>query len=125
MIDRVHPEPEQDDARGREQPLAEAAAALGGIMQHCPEVRSASKPRILQAVVNGHDGRHARLQDEAECHRSAGPAENVPPDAVANLRGKAIPSHSENDQRNREKNHQPCQRPSRPWGGPTLCEGTS
>src|SRR5271170_5766728 len=81
LIDRVHPDAQQDDARRREQRLEKPAAPLRRIAQDGPEIRRPPDARVLDPVEGRGNGRHHGLQKKAERHRAVGPFDEVVPDA--------------------------------------------
>ena len=107
MIDNVHDDAQNQDARRRDNPLPKTSAPpsesperLGSTPRHRACVPSRAS---LKSVAKRGDDRHRRLQDEAKGHRAAGPIKNVAPETAETFLGNPIPGHAKSDEANQKQ----------------------
>ena len=98
LVDGVHHQSEQDDARGGHQRLVQPGRALRRVGEGAHEERTAAGPGVSHSITPRGDRRHGRLQEEAEDHRSTRTLEQVLPEAGANLRREAVPDQAADDE---------------------------
>ena len=87
LVNHIHGDAEQQNARNRREALTKAACRLRRIEPCTPEERLVSAARVLDAVVYRRDRRHRRLQEEAECHGTAETGEHIGPESLMDFEG--------------------------------------
>jgi hypothetical protein len=105
LVDRVHHKPEQDDPGSCIQAFVQPLSAFPRVGQHRPKIGRAAGPRVVEAMADGEDRHHQRLQDEAEAHRRVRPRNEIMPDALEGRDRNAVPYdageyHHKNERKN-------------------------
>jgi hypothetical protein len=110
LIDHVRYETEQHDPRRRDEAIANSFAPLLRVAQYRPEVGRAASTSIPDAVMQGRNQSHRRLQDETKRHRAGRAIKDVLPNPIVNFDRESVPEHPENNKDGNERDSQPRQK---------------
>ena len=105
LVDGVHDHAKDDDPRRRDEALPQTPAATLGVanaVDQGPDIRPTPDARVMYAIAQRGDNRHRRLQNEAECHRAAGPVQDVAPQSTKALGGNAVPERAADDEADKQ-----------------------
>jgi hypothetical protein len=97
LIDRIERDRDQDDLACCFQSFVEPIATLLRIGQDRPEIGRSPGAGIPDAIPNGKDGRHDRLQEESQGQGTARAVDQVGPDTLKLGPGDSVQDDSGND----------------------------